>query len=67
MPLGAMPGMAYEENEAYLAPGDSILLYSDGLAEAHNPAGEMFGFPGCRRSSRKAAEASTSSTSASPS
>jgi serine phosphatase RsbU (regulator of sigma subunit) len=45
MPLGAMPGMTYEENETYLAPGDSILLHSDGLAEAHNPAGEMFGFP----------------------
>jgi hypothetical protein len=34
-----------EENETYLASGDSILLHSDGLAEAHNPAGEMFGFP----------------------
>jgi serine phosphatase RsbU (regulator of sigma subunit) len=45
MPLGAMPGMTYEENEAYLAPGYTILLHSDGLAEAHNPAGEMFGFP----------------------
>jgi serine phosphatase RsbU (regulator of sigma subunit) len=45
MPLGAMPGMTYEEHEIYLAPGDSILLYSDGLVEAHNPAGEMFGFP----------------------
>jgi serine phosphatase RsbU (regulator of sigma subunit) len=45
MPLGAMPDMTYEENEAYLAPGESILLHSDGLAEAHNPAGEMFGFP----------------------
>jgi serine phosphatase RsbU (regulator of sigma subunit) len=45
MPLGAMPGMTYAENEAYLAPGDTILLHSDGLAEAHNPAGEMFGFP----------------------
>jgi serine phosphatase RsbU (regulator of sigma subunit) len=45
MPLGAMPGMTYEENEAYLAPGDIILLHSDGLVEAHNPAGEMFGFP----------------------
>jgi serine phosphatase RsbU (regulator of sigma subunit) len=45
MPLGAMPDMTYEENEAYLAPGDSILLHSDGLVEAHNPAGEMFGFP----------------------
>jgi serine phosphatase RsbU (regulator of sigma subunit) len=45
MPLGAMPDMTYEENEAYLAPGESILLHSDGLAEAHNPQGEMFGFP----------------------
>jgi serine phosphatase RsbU (regulator of sigma subunit) len=45
MPLGAMPGMIYEENETYLAPGDRILLHSDGLVEAHNPAGEMFGFP----------------------
>jgi serine phosphatase RsbU (regulator of sigma subunit) len=45
MPLGAMPGMSYEENEVYLAPGESVLLHSDGLAEAHNSAGEMFGFP----------------------
>jgi serine phosphatase RsbU (regulator of sigma subunit) len=45
MPLGAMPDMTYEENEAYLAPGESMLLHSDGLVEAHNPAGEMFGFP----------------------
>jgi serine phosphatase RsbU (regulator of sigma subunit) len=45
MPLGAMPDMTYEENEAYLAPGEIILLHSDGLVEAHNRAGEMFGFP----------------------
>jgi serine phosphatase RsbU (regulator of sigma subunit) len=45
MPLGAMPDMIYEENEAYIAPGESILLHSDGLVEAHNPLGEMFGFP----------------------
>jgi Stage II sporulation protein E (SpoIIE) len=45
MPLGAMPGMTYEDNEAHLARGDSVLLHSDGLVEAHNPAGEMFGFP----------------------
>jgi hypothetical protein len=45
MPLGAMLGMTYEENEVYLAPGDSILLHSAGLAEAHDPTGEMFGFP----------------------
>ena len=45
MPLGAMPCMTYEENETYLAPGDGILLHSDGLVEAHDPSGEMFGFP----------------------
>lgn len=45
MPLGLMPDMQYEENETTLEPGDSILLYSDGLVEAHNPNREMFGFP----------------------
>jgi serine phosphatase RsbU (regulator of sigma subunit) len=45
MPLGAMPGMPYEESETHLAPGDTILLHSDGLVEAHDPSGEMFGFP----------------------
>jgi serine phosphatase RsbU (regulator of sigma subunit) len=49
MPLGAMPGMGYEENETYLAPGDFVLLHSDGLAEAHDPSDEMFGFPRLRK------------------
>lgn len=45
MPLGLMPGMAYEEKEVLLDHGDSVLFYSDGLVEAHNPEREMFGFP----------------------
>jgi serine phosphatase RsbU (regulator of sigma subunit)/anti-sigma regulatory factor (Ser/Thr protein kinase) len=45
MPLGLMPGMVYEEKTIQLNPGDTVLLYSDGLAEAHAPDGEMFGFP----------------------
>jgi serine phosphatase RsbU (regulator of sigma subunit) len=45
MPLGLMPGMFYEEKEAVLEAGDSILFYNDGLVEAHDPQGEMFGFP----------------------
>ena len=45
MPLGLMPGMDYEETTATLAPGEVMLLHSDGIAEAHDPSGEMFGFP----------------------
>ncbi len=45
MPLGLMPGMHYEEKETTLAPGESILFYSDGIVEAHNANREMYGFP----------------------
>jgi serine phosphatase RsbU (regulator of sigma subunit)/anti-sigma regulatory factor (Ser/Thr protein kinase) len=44
MPLGLMEGMVYEEHEVRLGAGDHILLYSDGLVEAHNPRREMFSF-----------------------
>jgi serine phosphatase RsbU (regulator of sigma subunit) len=45
MPLGLMSGMSYEEGEASLRQEDDVLFYSDGLVEAHDPEGEMFGFP----------------------
>jgi serine phosphatase RsbU (regulator of sigma subunit) len=48
MPLGLMPAMNYEEKEIVLDAGDSALFYSDGLVEAHDPKGEMFGFPRLR-------------------
>jgi serine phosphatase RsbU (regulator of sigma subunit) len=48
MPLGLMPGMSYEENEIELNTGEAALFYSDGLVEAHDPHGEMFGFPRLR-------------------
>jgi serine phosphatase RsbU (regulator of sigma subunit) len=48
MPLGLMPGMSYEEKEIVLEPRDNVLLYSDGLVEAHDPEGEMVGFPRLR-------------------
>ena len=44
MPLGLMPNMSYEQKEIVLKPGESVLLYSDGLVEAHDPQREMFGF-----------------------
>ncbi len=48
MPLGLMPEMSYEEKVASLSEGESVLFYSDGLVEAHDPKGEMFGFPRLR-------------------
>ena len=48
MPLGLMPGMNYEEKEITLDAGETALFYSDGLVEAHDPKGEMFGFPRLR-------------------
>src|SRR5215216_1794638 len=48
MPLGLMPGMGYEQKQTILNSGEAALLYSDGLVEAHDPEGEMFGFPRLR-------------------
>jgi serine phosphatase RsbU (regulator of sigma subunit) len=48
MPLGLMPGMSYEQKETILDAGEAALFYSDGLVEAHDPKGEMLGFPKLR-------------------
>ena len=48
MPLGLLPGIRYEETEGVIAPGSNVLLYSDGLVEAHDPNQEMYGFPRLR-------------------
>jgi serine phosphatase RsbU (regulator of sigma subunit) len=43
MPLGLMPGMEYEERDDVIAPGELLLLYSDGIVEARNARRELFG------------------------
>jgi anti-sigma regulatory factor (Ser/Thr protein kinase) len=45
MPLGLLPGMGYEETEATIGPGEALLLYSDGVTEAHGAGREMYGTP----------------------
>ena len=68
MPLGLMPGIVYEETEAILEPGQVMLLHSDGVAEAHDADGEMFGSPrlldvvGSRQAARSSTACSPSST-----
>jgi serine phosphatase RsbU (regulator of sigma subunit)/predicted ester cyclase len=48
MPLGLIPGMSYEQQETSLVPRDAVLFCTDGLVEAHDPRGEMFGTPRLR-------------------
>jgi anti-sigma regulatory factor (Ser/Thr protein kinase) len=45
MPLGLMPGMGYDEKRYEMASGEVMVLTSDGITEAHNAEGEMYGFP----------------------
>jgi sigma-B regulation protein RsbU (phosphoserine phosphatase) len=42
LPVGLMP-RAYDEQSLQLAPGDRLYLYSDGITEARNAAGQLFG------------------------
>jgi sigma-B regulation protein RsbU (phosphoserine phosphatase) len=58
LPLGVnAPGeTAYEETRFTLAPGDTLTFLSDGVVEARNPAGELFGFDRTREISRQSAE-----------
>ena len=48
MPLGLLPGLTYDEQEVTIEPASAVLLYSDGVVEAHNPAGDLYGFPRLR-------------------
>jgi sigma-B regulation protein RsbU (phosphoserine phosphatase) len=41
--LGIMESFPYEEEEVDLAPGDLLVMYSDGVTEAMNPVYEQFG------------------------
>ena len=40
--LGMFEGSTYEAAESIVRPGDILVLYSDGVTEAENPAGQPF-------------------------
>jgi phosphoserine phosphatase RsbU/P len=42
-PLGLLPIAVFESGEAKLLPGDMVVVYSDGVSEARNAAGDEFG------------------------
>jgi serine phosphatase RsbU (regulator of sigma subunit) len=41
--LGVRTGLAFPEDHIDLAPGDTVALYTDGLTEARDPSGELYG------------------------
>jgi serine phosphatase RsbU (regulator of sigma subunit) len=43
LPLGAMNDVQFAQHSVTLAPGSCVLLYTDGLDEAHNDKQELFG------------------------
>lgn len=43
VPLGLLPSARYRAAETTLAPGDTLVLYTDGIAEAADPADEEYG------------------------
>jgi sigma-B regulation protein RsbU (phosphoserine phosphatase) len=57
MPVGLMPGAVFELGHRNLEPGDRIVLYTDGVTEAQNDAGEFFGFKRLRGAVKSAGNA----------
>ena len=55
LPLGVLAGVTYDEARFYLHPGDRVLLLSDGVVEARQPSGELFGFDRLRNFSQQSA------------
>ena len=43
LPVGIMPDWTFSEQEADIAPGSTVFLYTDGLTEAENARSEQFG------------------------
>ncbi|MGA7521244.1 MAG: PP2C family protein-serine/threonine phosphatase [Acidobacteriaceae bacterium] len=56
LPLGIAPDATYTETTLQLAPGDTLTFLSDGVVEARDPKGELFGFDRTRDISNQAAE-----------
>jgi phosphoserine phosphatase RsbU/P len=56
LPLGITADTTYPESTLRLAPSDRLTFLSDGVPEARNPTGELFGFERTRSISTESAE-----------
>jgi sigma-B regulation protein RsbU (phosphoserine phosphatase) len=50
VPLAVLPDVRYEEATIQLEPGQTLVLYTDGVSEARSPEGVMFGVAGIEHS-----------------
>jgi serine phosphatase RsbU (regulator of sigma subunit) len=57
LPLGVMSGAVYDASQFHLSPGSRLTFYSDGVVEAQNKQGELFGFDRAREFSTQPAAA----------
>jgi sigma-B regulation protein RsbU (phosphoserine phosphatase) len=44
MALGVIPDTPYTDGQFVMSPGETLVLHTDGVTDARNPAGDMFGF-----------------------
>jgi sigma-B regulation protein RsbU (phosphoserine phosphatase) len=49
LPLGISPDASYQTSTGRLSPGDRLILFTDGIVEARNRAGKLFGVPGIKQ------------------
>jgi Stage II sporulation protein E (SpoIIE) len=56
LPLGVDAAVEYAESSLQLSPGDKLTFLSDGVVEARNAVGELFGFERTRQLSSRAAQ-----------
>jgi sigma-B regulation protein RsbU (phosphoserine phosphatase) len=54
--LGVLPDARFEERPVALAPGDLLVLYTDGVSEAEASRGEQFGVQRLERTVRRLAD-----------
>jgi len=64
LPLGAVPDVAFQATRVKLSEGESLLFVSDGVVEARNSAGELFGFDRTAALSTRTAESIASAAQA---
>ena len=56
LPLGLISDLKYAESRLEISGGDTLIMLSDGIVEARNPDGELFGFERTQAISTRSAE-----------